>query len=101
MGQSDRDFVENANPNAAIPQALALLNGPVIGDGVLAPFSPLSLAIRRAAPEARCDAVYLAILSRKPTTREREGFAAAVASGLDATDLAHALLNTKQFLFVQ
>lgn len=102
MGQSDRDFVENANPNAAIPQALALLNGPVIAaDGVLAPFSPLSLAISRAAPEARCDAVYLALLARKPTERERSAYAAAVAGGLDETDLAHALLNTKQFLFVQ
>ena len=30
MGQSDRDFVENANPNASIPQALALMNGELI-----------------------------------------------------------------------
>ena len=42
MGQSDRDFVENANPNAAIPQALALMNSDLVSTkGVLSPFSPL------------------------------------------------------------
>jgi hypothetical protein len=102
MGQSDREFVENANPNAAIPQALALLNGLVVSDdGVLSRFSPLALSIHRAAPHARCDAVYLALLARKPTDRERTAWQDAAAGGLDEADLAQSLLNTKQFLFVQ
>ena len=95
MGQSDRDFVENANPNASIPQALALMNGDLSSTkGVLSPFSPLMHTVARAGDKTA--AVYLALLSRPPTAAERARLAGAAPA-----DLLHALLNTKQFLFIQ
>ena len=100
MGQSDRDFVENANPNAAIPQALALMNSDLVSTkGVLSPFSPLMNFVNRAAtPEARTEAAFLALLSRKPTAAEMAAFSKTSAS---TEDLIYALLNTKQFMFIQ
>jgi Protein of unknown function (DUF1549)/Protein of unknown function (DUF1553) len=98
MGQSDRDFVENANPNASIPQALTLMNGDLISaKGVLSPYSPLMLAIANASDKV--DVVYLALLSRLPTEAEKS-----LSPAGDATDIArliYALLNTKQFIFIQ
>ncbi|WP_439629410.1 DUF1549 domain-containing protein [Gemmata sp.] len=103
MGQSDRDFVENSNRTATIPQALLLLNSDLMTDrGVLSRYSPLMAFVNRAGtPEARGDAVFLAVLSRRPTAGERAAWGAAAARGLTVADLAHALLNTKQFVFVQ
>lgn len=95
MGQSDRDFVENANPNAAIPQALALMNGELLSPrGLLSPYSPVMHGVDRAAD--KLDAAFLALLTRQPTPAER----ARLANTAPA-DLLHALLNTKQFLFIQ
>jgi hypothetical protein len=95
MGQSDRDFVENANPNAAIPQALALMNGDLLTtQHLLSPYSPLMQFIRKSANPG--EAVFLAILNRKPSPAERSRL-----SNISAEDLIYALLNTKQFLFIQ
>lgn len=104
MGQSDRDFVESANPNASIPQALALMNGGLLSaDALLSPYSPLMCAVNSAtAPAAQADAVYLALLSRRPTPQEKATWEKAAAQGtLKPADLIYALLNTKQFLFIQ
>jgi hypothetical protein len=103
MGQSDRDFVENANCAATIPQALLLLNSSVVTEkGVLSRHSPLMRFVNRGTPpEARVDAVFLAILSRKPTAGERVAWEAAAARGMTVADLASSLLNTKQFVFVR
>jgi hypothetical protein len=96
MGQSDRDFVENANPNASIPQALALMNSDVVGPGgVFAPYSPVMRSVSRAGDKT--DAIYLALLSRYPTTTERESLSKAAPS---PEALIYALLNSKKFLFL-
>ncbi|MEO6740736.1 MAG: hypothetical protein ABIP20_10815, partial [Chthoniobacteraceae bacterium] len=104
MGQSDRDFVENANPNASIPQALALMNGELISPkGLLSPFSPLMHFIGDAkTPADKVDAAFLALLSRKPTPQEKAVWTKASGNGVTSTDdLIYALLNTKQFIFIQ
>jgi hypothetical protein len=103
MGQSDRDFVENANPTPAIPQALAMMNGELTSErGLLSPYSPLMRSVARAATaNGRVDAVYVALLSRRPTAGERATWARAAARGMVEADLAYAILNTKEFLFVR
>jgi hypothetical protein len=99
MGQSDRDFVENANPNASIPQALALMNGDLISSkGVLSPYSPLMHTVANASDKV--EAIYLALLSRKPTAQEKTKLPTASDSKTIGA-LIYALLNTKQFIFIQ
>ncbi len=101
MGQSDRDFVENANPNASIPQALALMNGDLISsNGVLSPFSPLMHSVTNSGDQV--EAVYLALLARKPTAQEKQRLLGGGASDCKSIEaLIYALLNTKQFIFIQ
>jgi hypothetical protein len=101
LGQSDRDFVENANLQASIPQALMLMNGEIVSTkGLLSPWSPLMLAVNAAGtPEGRLEAAFLAVLARKPTEEER---ALWVARGLDRPeDIVSALVNSRAFLFIE
>ncbi len=104
LGQSDRDFVENANRSASIPQALLFLNGEVgTRRGLLEPYSPLSLAIRRAEGiPGKVDAVFLSVLSRRATPAEHAACATLAGKGDGwVEELAYALLNTRQFYFEQ
>lgn len=101
LGQSDRDFVENANLQASIPQALMLMNGGIVSEkGLLSPWSPLMLTVTAAAtPEARLEAAFLAVLARKP---DEEEHAAWKARGLERPeDLVSALVNSRAFLFIE
>jgi hypothetical protein len=104
MGQSDREFVENASTAAAIPQALVLMNSELISTkGLLAPYTPLMLSINASTTaEGQVDAAYLALFARKPTPAERAIWSQAADKGLRSIDdLLYALLNTKQFIFIQ
>ncbi|MFN0077269.1 MAG: DUF1549 domain-containing protein [Prosthecobacter sp.] len=101
LGQSDRDFVENANLQASIPQALMLMNNEIMTDkALLSPWSPLMLNVTQATTADRqLEAAYLALLSRKPTAEEKALCAARKLTC--AEDTIHALLNTKAFLFIE
>ncbi len=100
FGQSDRELIENASRDASIPQALTMMNSDLLL-GVLNRGSHLQLTIRRESdPGRQLDAAYLALLSRRPTEREREMWRRAQADGLDSMDdLIYALLNTRRFVF--
>ena len=102
FGQSDRELIENSNRDASIPQALTLMNSKLLLSA-MSPSSQLMLAINRSAdPEEQLNAVYLSLLSREPSARERAAWRRAQADGLDSIDdLIYALLNTKRFIFIQ
>lgn len=103
MGQSDREFVENANLSASIPQALALMNSDIISEkNLLSPYSPLMHFISQAeSTSEKIRAVYLATLSRLPTPAEVSTWNKSADAGLSINDLVYALLNSKQFIFIQ
>jgi hypothetical protein len=102
FGQSDRGLVENANLEATMPQALVLMNSPLVRQ-VLSPYSQLSWHVASAStPQEQAEAVYLTILSRRPTSAELAAWEAARADGLDRIeDLVFALVNSRQFLFLR
>jgi Protein of unknown function (DUF1549)/Protein of unknown function (DUF1553) len=100
FGQSDRETVDNSNPEANIGQALLLMNSALVPQAT-APYAQLMLEVGRASDdEAKLRAVYLAVLARAPTDAERKTWAKAKQNGLGMDDLAAALLNTRQFLFI-
>lgn len=103
FGQSDRETIENASREAAVPQALNLLNGP-IADTLLNPATPFMKSVAAAAsPAERIDSIYLALLSRKATAEEQAMLQGVIAERGERAveDITHALLNTSSFLFVQ
>lgn len=102
FGQSDRDLVENANLEATMPQALVLMNSPLLGH-ILTSRTQLGYGLARAVtPEEKAVVTYLTLLSRRPTDAELSTWKQAQADGLDSIeDLVFALINSRQFLFIR
>ncbi len=102
FGQSDRETIENANNEASVPQALAMMNGQLLPQ-ILGRYSQLMLTINKAQyPDDKVEAAYMTLLSRKPTSREKDAWLKAQDGGLSGMeDLIFSLLNTQQFIFIQ
>jgi hypothetical protein len=54
-----------------------------------------------ATPEAKVDALYLSFLARTPAAEERTAATQSLTTGLGLSDVAWALANTREFLFIQ
>ena len=103
FGQSDREQISNASDDASVPQALALLNGPIT-EVLSNPMSKLrrDLAVATA-PEQQMDMLYMAFLCRHPNANEKALLKQVIADRGDkaVADVTHALLTGSQFLFIQ
>jgi len=103
FGQSDRELIDNANHDASVPQALTLLNGPVI-QTLISPISQLSQQLNKVgSPDQKVALLYEALLSRRPTNNERAVLTQVVHERGDkaVADITHALITGSQFLFIQ
>ena len=103
FGQSDRDVIENASSHASVPQALYLLNSP-LAVAIHNRNSVLGSQLEAATtPEEKIAVVYRAMLTREPTQRETSRILADYEQHRDDTleDLVWAILNSRQFLFIQ
>lgn len=108
-GQFERVFgidpsVANDDVTGTIPQALYLMNGPLVSNRTQARPGTLLGEILTAAPNDRAalGALYLRVLSRQPTTHEVEvcgKYMAAVGNRREAfEDVYWSLINTTEFL---
>ncbi|MGY8643868.1 MAG: DUF1549 domain-containing protein [Verrucomicrobiales bacterium] len=103
FGQSDREMVENANDQASITQALALLNGPAIS-GITSRYSVLVRDMSGEKMTDRLETVFLTMLSRKPRPEEIAIFEEAWKADPEAgtvQGIVWTVLNMRQFLFVE
>ncbi|MCB1085599.1 MAG: DUF1553 domain-containing protein, partial [Verrucomicrobiae bacterium] len=103
FGQSDREVIENAADNASVPQALNLLNGPMV-EALTNQFAVFGRRLTEAGtPEEKTRMIFQAMLTREPTARELDLVKAEVAANGDRAyeGVVWSLLNTQQFLFVQ
>ncbi|MEM6916006.1 MAG: DUF1553 domain-containing protein, partial [Verrucomicrobiota bacterium] len=103
FGQSDRLVTDNHIFDGTVPQVLALMNGPVTtrltgsGSQVVEDLSAYD------GPDDKVRGVFFTMLSRYPTDEElKKGVAIMEEYGDEGVrDLAWALLNTPEFLFIQ
>ena len=103
FGQSDRQLIDNSSDNPAVTQALTLLNG-FIDSEVVSEHSLLTGTIAKISdPTDKVRAMFLMILSRQPTDKELSMALRSAASGGQAAvaDVAWALLNTNEFIFIR
>ncbi|MBK1879124.1 DUF1549 domain-containing protein [Pelagicoccus mobilis] len=103
FGESDREIIESSTDEAAIPQALALLNGNLYYM-ISNQSSVLSRELRGLEGKQRMDVVFKSFYGRSPTDRERE----LVGEQIDAyghskgyRQVMLALLNSQEFRFIQ
>ena len=103
FGQSDRELVENANPDATVGQALMLMNGDYL-EQLMNPFTVVSRNLANAgSTEQVIDTLYLSLMNRRATAQEQQLLKPVVEASPQRgkAEALWALINTKQFLFVQ
>ncbi len=104
FGQSDREIIENSNDAASVPQALALMNGPIM-EMMLGSNSVFAREIDTKESSAeKVEAAFTALFSRRPTDQEKEWLSSEVNKGDPQEGIENvvwALLNTSRFLFVE
>jgi len=101
FGQSDRLITDSSTTDGSVPQALMLMNG---GAGKLisdTACTAVKVAGSAESADAKVDSLYLAFLGRKPLPEERTAAAEVLTSGLGISDVAWALANVREFLFIQ
>jgi hypothetical protein len=103
FGQSDRETIDNSNDEANVPQALMLLNGPML-EYLKNGRSELASALRDArTKEAKLDLLFLGFMTREPRTEEKEWLMSEWNQEGDSymQKVAWMLLNAREFSFIQ
>lgn len=103
FGQSDRELIGASSTDGSIPQILTMLNGPSTHMMLEAGSEIYENVIRERSELDRIDTIFLSILNRKPTSGEtklaRQEIKRAGNAGYG--NVIWALVNTREFLFVQ
>jgi len=103
FGQSQRMLIDGGSKAGSVPQVLMMMNG----NGQQMLTSPSSLLFRTmekaTEPAGKVESVFLSVLGRRPTAPEQEIAKRNIdAAGPDAySNLIWALINTREFIFVQ
>jgi hypothetical protein len=104
FGQSDRETIEGGRTVATVPQILAMFNGPIT-HAMLERGSVIYDEVTSHAPGEAIDVVFLSVLSRRPSAEDRAFAVREVMSAQDRAtgcgNVIWALLNTREFLFIQ
>jgi hypothetical protein len=103
FGQSDRESIEASSTDGAVTQVLQMFNGPIT-HMILHPKSLMfSNVMKEDSPEDRVNVIFQTTLSRKPSDEERRIALTEIKThGLGGYgNVIWALVNTREFLFVQ
>ncbi|MEM0897211.1 MAG: DUF1549 domain-containing protein [Verrucomicrobiota bacterium] len=103
FGQSSREIIEGASTESDVTQVLEILNGhvedTVVSDSGAQFYKDVAKA---SSPEEKVDRLFLSILSRKPSDREKELFVAEVSKGENGVrNCASALICSDEFMFLR
>lgn len=102
FGQSDRKIVDNSSEEGTVPQLLALFNGPVT-HMMLEEGSVTYDELVAANDKRKIDLIFYSLLSRPPSSSERGTAAKEIreAGRAGYGNVIWALLNTREFIFIQ
>ena len=104
FGQSDRESIEGGRTVATVPQILTMFNGSIT-HSMLVRGSAIHDEVMSHDPKQAVDVVFLSILSHRPSAEDRS-FAIQEIQSADTPatgcgNLIWALLNTREFIFIQ
>ena len=104
FGQSDREAIEGGRTVATVPQILAMFNGPIT-HSMLQPGSVIYDNVMAHRPQEAIDVVFLSVLSHRPSVEDRrfafEELTTAENPATGCGNVIWALLNTREFIFIQ
>lgn len=102
FGQGDRELIQGASDDATVPQILTMWNGPITHMMLERGSVIYDNLVKAKTPQAELDVIFLSVLSRYPDADEKRIAIKEMRRG-DAGygDVVWALINTREFLFVQ
>jgi hypothetical protein len=105
FGQGDRETINGSQQDATVPQILAMFNGPIT-HVMLEPGSAIvDNVLGLDAARDRIDAIFLSVLTRKPSSVDRRIAAGELSKtridNVGYGNIVWGLLNTREFLFIQ
>ncbi len=103
FGQSSRQIIDGGMKNGSVPQVLMMMNGE---SQTMLTNPSVSLIFKNmeklSTPAEKVECIFLSTLNRKPTAAEAQKALSAVSAGNEGySDLIWALINTREFIFVQ
>ncbi len=101
FGQSNREVADGGWRAGTVPQTLVMLNSTLF-DVLARKGTPFYDAMQRGTGDSdRLHVVYLSILGRLPTMEEMRIITSTMQGTGNTVGIAHTLLGTRQFLFIQ
>ncbi|MGV3483483.1 MAG: DUF1549 domain-containing protein [Planctomycetaceae bacterium] len=105
FGQGDRQSIDGQNSTATVPQILAMLNGPITHVMLETGSAIYDNVVSAETTKDVIDLIFISVLTRRPTADDRRiaisEKARAERPGMAYGNVIWALLNTKEFLFIQ
>jgi len=103
FGQSSREQIDDGTTEGTVPQLLAMFNGPVTHMMLEEGSVIYNRIVAKKTPEEQLDIMFWSVLSRRPTPAEKRLALAEMKKHGPAGygNVIWALLNTREFLFVQ
>lgn len=105
FGQGNRETINAAQQDATVPQILAMFNGPITHVMLEAGSAIVDNVLAIDNTKDRIEAIFLSVLTRQPSSMDRRITASELSKtardGVGYGNIIWALLNTREFLFVQ
>ena len=103
FGQSNRQIFDSSSTEGNVPQILRMMNGratKMLADSNSLIFQNME---KEKTPDDKVDAVFLSILNRKPSLRDKDIAEREINKGGQGAyeDLIWSLINTREFMFIQ
>ena len=103
FGQGDRELISGASSDGTVPQILAMFNGPVTHMMLEKGSVIFDNVVNTPGVARQIEVIFLSVLARKPTAEEKgicyDEIKREKAAGYG--NVIWALLNTREFLFIQ
>ncbi len=106
FGQGDRELIDTASTDGSVSQILTMFNGQITHMMLEAGSVIYDNLLRARSMKDQVDVIFLSILSRRPTASERKVAEEEIKRhkkkrGAGYGNVIWALINTKEFLFIQ
>ncbi len=105
FGQGNRETIDTSQQDATVPQILAMFNGPITHVMLEAGSAIVDNVVAIDSTKDRIDAIFVSVLTRPPGKQDRLIAANELSKtrqdGVGYGNIIWALLNTREFLFVQ